>query len=109
MTEVGREALVLITDQDRRPEVIDELRRSATVVQLLPPRLATIALAVGQREVVPEIAGATFYVDEVPSEVVNSLLPQEQVFARGWQARRGGKNRSGDQLSWDTPGFTPPE
>lgn len=108
MTDAPREALVLIT-ADHYPAAIEKLRQSATVTQQLPPTLALVVLPSTQREPTPNIPGVTFYTNEIPSDVVNNLSTQEQLFIRAWQLRRAAKERPGDQLPWDAPGHTPPD
>ncbi len=107
MTESVRETLVLITG--RYQDVIEELRAFATVTQMLPPSLALVMLPDEQRDAIPEITGAVFYVDDIPPEVVDDLPQGEQIFIRAWQIRSLSKKRHGDQLPWDSPGYTPPD
>lgn len=108
MTEPTREAVVLVTDANQYRDVIEDLRRSATVTQQLPPRLALFLLTAQQSESIPNTSGAMFFVDDIPADILDGLSPQEQLFIQAWQARRSTKKRPGDQLPWDAPGYTPP-
>jgi hypothetical protein len=107
MPEPTREALVLIPG-DRYPESIEKLRHYVTVTQTLPPTLALIRFPPGHGTTIPDTPGIRFFIDDVPAEVADGLSAQEQYFVRAWQARRAPKERPGDQLPWDAPGYTPP-
>jgi hypothetical protein len=57
----------------------------------------------------PGIHGA--YADAVPKDVLEALTDAEALFARAWAARRatGAVEQRGEGLSWDAPGFSPPD
>lgn len=105
MTE--REVLALIP-RDQYPESIEKLRRAFTVTQILPPTLALVVLPPGRSQSIPDIPAVTFYLDNVPAEILDNLTATERTFVQAWLARRAAKQRPGDQLPWDSPGYTPP-
>jgi hypothetical protein len=103
-----QEVLVVVADGATFPEVVEQWRRSGTVTQLLPPRLALLILD-GDPQPVP---GTRWYLDDVPADVLLDLAPHERIFVAAWRDRRARqtpKDRPGDGLSWDTPGFQPPD
>ena len=47
---------------------------------------------------------------EAPAEVLKTLNPAETLFVSAWVERSAKpKTRPGDKLSWDAPGFQPPD
>jgi len=88
------------------------LQSAYRVITLLPPRVLVLqiddeALAEIGRD--PNLAGV--YVRDVPAEVIARLRPDEKLFVEAWiqQQASGNKRRPGEGLSWDAPGFTPPD
>jgi hypothetical protein len=108
MDDDYREALVIVRDADYE-SVINELRAHATVTQLLPPGLALVALPAGPGAATPDVPGAVWYEDDVPADVYNRLSAQERLFVDAWRLRRFAKERPGDHLPWDAPGYQPPD
>jgi hypothetical protein len=93
-----REHAIVVPDGTRFAEVVAQL--GDAVVQLFPPRLALVR-EVGEWPNLPEGA---FYVDQVESD----LRPNEKLFVEAWRKRMENKDRPGEGLPWDAPGFTPP-
>ena len=109
MPEPAVEALVILDGADHE-EALGALRRNAVVTQFLPPRLALVALPTNLRAVhLPRWRGATVYEDDVPGAVLDKLSEQERLFVSAWATRRIGKERIGDHLPWDAPGYSPPD
>jgi hypothetical protein len=100
-----REALALIGEDN--PNALDELRKVAAVTQVLPPRLALVSLP-DERQA-PDIPGIAWHLEDVPPEDFRRLSSQEQLFITAWKVRGGGKERPGDNLPWDAPGYLPPD
>jgi hypothetical protein len=100
-----QEILVVVADGDRFAEAIAQWRRSATVTQLLAPRLALL-IPDGEP---PGIPGTRWYRNDVPPDVLLDLTPTERIFVAAWRDRRAPKVRPGDGVTWDTPGFEPPD
>jgi hypothetical protein len=108
--EPHQEILVVVADGVDFREAVEQWRRSGTVTQLLPPRLA---LLVPDTDPPPHVPGTRWYLDDVPADVLLDLAPHERIFVAAWRdrrARRGvAKDRPGDGVHWDTPGFQPPD
>jgi hypothetical protein len=100
------EALVII--EGDFGTVLSDLQALATVTQVLPPRLALVALPPAGRASI-EVPGTAWYEADVPAEVFDSLSDQERLFVDAWRSRRTAKQRPGNHLPWDTPGFEPPD
>lgn len=43
-----------------------------------------------------------------PAPALEGLSAGEQLFVSGWLARSAPKERPGEGLAWDAPGYTPP-
>jgi hypothetical protein len=103
------ERLVLLSGQDAPAELAD-LQARYRVSGLLPPRLAIVDLDDSQAELVGRRPGIRILSD--PEQALpDSLGETEQLFAHAWQQRLRSihKQRPGDGLAWDAPGFTPPD
>ncbi|MEJ2889642.1 hypothetical protein [Actinomycetospora aeridis] len=101
------EVLVVLADTADFDEAVEELRRRATVLHLMPPRLAVVRLRPGVPLEALGVAGSQVYRGAPPTSVLADLTEAEQGFAQGWTAPP--KQRRGDQLSWDASGFEPPD
>jgi hypothetical protein len=47
--------------------------------------------------------------DDPPPRLPPDLTQSERLFVAAWEARRQPKSRVGEGLSWDAPGFLPPD
>jgi hypothetical protein len=82
------------------------------VVQSVSPRVLLV-------RVTPEIADQLrtdpnvefLTAGAVPPEIVATLTPTESLFVNAWNMRiaKSEKSRPGEGLSWDAPGFEPPD
>jgi hypothetical protein len=99
------EVLVVVQDPAEYRTAIDAWRRTATVVQELPPR---IALAEPRGEVA-EVPGTKWYSGPVPQDVLLSLEPPARIFIAAWLDRRRPRERPGDRLDWDARGYIQPD
>ena len=99
------EVLVVVQDPARFRTAIEAWRRSATIVQELPP---WVALAEPRGEV-PDVPGTRWYTGAVPPDVLLALGPPARLFIAGWLDRRAPKNRPGDGLPWDARGYVQPD
>ena len=70
------------------------------VLSAYPPRLYVV-----ECEALPGGFAAVGRDDEIPSD----LSEGERLFAAGWQQSKRPKTRRGEGLSWDAPGFEPPD
>lgn len=77
----------------------------------LPPRLAVAEMDDGEAEALRRLPGTLEVISGPEEPLPASLSESEELFVRGWQQRqRGGKReRPGEGLSWDAPGFLPPD
>jgi hypothetical protein len=107
MGDEQTEALVIVEGGDF-DTVLSDLRALATVTQVLPPRLALVALPPAGRTTI-EVPGTAWYEVDVPADVLDRLSDQERLFIDAWRSRRTGKERPGNHLPWDTPGYVPPD
>lgn len=80
----------------------------AVVTQRLPPRLAVVRLPAAHLPALRS-AGGVRAVCLPGDPVPDGLGESEQLFARAWQVRGRPKERTGDGLAWDAPGFEPPD
>lgn len=92
--------------------ILSEHRPRVAVLELpaaVPP--AQLLVLPGVRAVVTgkNADGSTALVGDAGA--LAGLSPGEELFLRGWLTSLGlgGKNRPGDGLSWDAPGFSPPD
>jgi hypothetical protein len=99
------DVLIVVQDPAGYREAIDAWRRSATVTQELPPWVA-LAQFTGEA---PDVPGTRWYTDSVPDDVLLRLAPQARIFIAAWRDRRRPKERPGDGLTWDAPGYQPPD
>jgi hypothetical protein len=89
--------------------VDDAIPREAQVLQRLPPRLAIVATdEEGFRMLERSPAISAVYADDVPQEAMERFDQVSRAFAAGWNERRQPKERRGEGLPWDSPGFDPP-
>jgi hypothetical protein len=91
-------------------QVLDDLAPGGRVVQQLPPRLAVVeAGATALAELRGHPAVLAIGDPDLPPAVVAGLTETERLFVDAWVVGRRAKSRRGDGLSWDAPGFTPPD
>ncbi|MEU0878226.1 hypothetical protein ABZ345_06475 [Lentzea sp. NPDC005914] len=93
-----RERAIVVPDGTRFAEVVALL--GDAVVQLLPPRILLISASKESSEL-PEGA---FYADRVEF----TPTAAEKLFIEASRKRMEAKDRPGDGLPWDAPGYTPP-
>jgi hypothetical protein len=90
-------------------EALAQLRTVSRVTQVLSPRLAIIQADKETKARIVEVEGVFgVYGDTVP-EFPWELSQSEQVFVSAWEERQQPKTRPGEGLSWDSPGFLPPD
>lgn len=56
---------------------------------------------------IPGIEAAT--IDALPQDILNSLNQTEALWVAAWFERKRPKQRPGEGLAWDAPGFLPPD
>ena len=80
------------------------------IQQRLPPRLAIVAAdeeGLRALERKPEVRAV--FTGDVPPEALTQLNEAERLFAAGWNQRHRPKQRRGEGLPWDAPGFDAPK
>ena len=108
----GRE-LLLVLPSDGATEALAQVRRTCRVSQLASPRVAIVTCAPGELTGVRAIPGVTVISAGDPAPAVMAHLDDgESLFVAAWLRRMQempSKQRRGEGLSWDAPGFTPPD
>ena len=99
------EVVVVVQDPAAYRDAIDVWRRSASIIQELPP---WVALAVPRGEV-PDVPGTRWYTGAVPPDVLLGLDPPARVFIAAWLDRMGARNQPHDAPSWEQRGYIRPE
>lgn len=104
------ERLVVLAD-DAADAALAELRSYGRVTQVASRRLVVL-----ESEEDPAVLGSLPGVvvstaSELPVEVASGLDEGEALFASAWSSRmrQETKTRPGEGLSWDAPGFQPPD
>ena len=101
--------LLVILEASLADEALAQLRAVANVTQVLTPRLALVQADPETTARAARIRGVLDVYDDAVSELPADLTPSERVFVSAWEARRQPKTRPGEGLSWDAPGFLPPD
>jgi hypothetical protein len=97
---MGMEVLVVVENPDGYRAAIDAWRRTAAVVEELPPWVAVFHL----RGEAPDLPGVRWYVGEVPPDVLLRLEPAARIFIAAWHDRRRPAERPGAP-SWSERGY----
>jgi hypothetical protein len=108
----GQELLIILP-RDRVTEALAQVRRTCRVTQVASPRVAVVTCAPGEQPGVRSIPGAIVIGSGDPAPaVMGDLDDGESLFVAAWVRRMQelpAKQRRGEGLSWDAPGFTPPD
>nr|WP_296075743.1 hypothetical protein [uncultured Actinoplanes sp.] len=94
------EVLVVVENPQDYRAAIDTWRRTASVIQELPPRLAVCHL----RGEAPDVPGVRWYTGEVPPDVLLRLDPAARIFIAAWHDRRRPAERPGNP-TWSERGY----
>ncbi len=108
MPEVPRELLVIFEPR-LFGAALAAVRSVTTVTQLLEPRLAIVHSHPDTSERLTSIRGVAGVYDSEPPSLPPDFSESERSFAGAWALRQRPKTRIGDGLSWDAPGFQPPD
>jgi hypothetical protein len=103
------ELLVVLADDD-----VDRVRSSIEsnyrVLHSVSPRVLVIQKPASNLTSPTHLAGVLLATDDdVPEEMLSTLNPTEKQWVQAWLLRKRPKQRVGDGLSWDAPGFLPPD
>jgi len=86
------------------------LKDSATIVHTASPRLFVARVDLARRSDLASRPGVIAMTEgTLPDEVANRLNKAEALFATAFANRRTSKERPGEGLPWDAPGFEPPD
>ena len=99
------EVVVVVQDPTAYRDSIDAWRKSASIIQELPP---WVALAIPRGEV-PDVPGTRWYTGAVPPDVLLGLDPPARVFIAAWLDRMGARNPAHDAPSYEARGYIRPE
>lgn len=108
MPDAPREFLVILEPR-LADKALAQLRAVANVTQVLAPRLALVRADPETMARAAQIGGGLDVYDDTLPELPPDLTPSERLFVSAWEARRQPKTRPGEGLSWDAPGFLPPD
>jgi hypothetical protein len=108
MPDPRREFLVVLEPRlaDR---ALAHLRAIGNITQVLAPRLALVQAAPDTITRAAQIEGVLSVIDGTLPELPQDFTPSERLFVSAWEARQQPKTRLGEGLSWDAPGFLPPD
>ena len=103
------EHLVIVTGKEPE-QIFMRLSRQITVTQRVSSRVFLVSGAQPVVNVSEPEGVHIFSTPEVPAEILNSLDEKESLFVSAWQTRlrQSRKQRPGEGLDWDHPGFKPP-
>jgi hypothetical protein len=98
--------------EDAAAEPVERLRRQYRVITALRHRVIVLELDDDAAERLRrdhDIAGV--FERDVPADVVSQLQADARLFVNAWiqQQTRQDKPRRSEGLSWDSPGFEPPD
>jgi hypothetical protein len=106
--------VLVVLDEDTAEEALERVRGAVRVTQVAPPRLVVCETTSSEREAslrsIPGVVAVTGA--DVPEELLGRLSPEEELFVAAWSRRlaeSGRKERRGEGLPWDAPGYSPPD
>ena len=107
----GGEVLVIL-DPLSAAKTQERLRISHRITQVGSPRVVVVAVSPEETPPSPSTPGVVAVSSgALPPGVMEELDEQEALFVRAWASRMTGpqKQRRGEGLPWDAPGFEPPD
>ncbi len=109
MSKTSPVLVILLENSD--PAELARLQLTYQVSSMLEPRIAILEVGDVDLAVLAERQGLEgVYSDTIPPEVLSRLHPEEQLFVEAWSLQRTSrqKQRPGEGLPWDAPGFKAP-
>jgi hypothetical protein len=106
-----RGEFLVILDPAAPAEALEDLRGSYRVTQIGSSRVVVVAVSPGEE---PPSSTAPWVVavsgGAPPPDIIEGLDEHETLFVRAWASRMASpkKQRRGEGLPWDAPGFEPP-
>jgi hypothetical protein len=104
-----RESMVVLASSDQG--ALATVQQRCSVVSALPPRLLIVKADEPTLRALRTLPGVEDVIGEPIGMLPASLDETERLFAQAWQQRLQSqdKQRPGEGLSWDTPGYSPPD
>ena len=103
------ERLVVLSDA---ADAMERLSSRYAISQVASPRVVVVRRPQSEPDAVLQSRPEVLAVGEVAPSVAAGLTETEALFVAAWAQRTreaGTKQRPGDGLSWDHPGFEPPD
>ena len=103
---------LVILEPGAATEALEQLRSSHRVIQVGYPRVVVVAVSPEETPPSSETPGVVAVSSgALPAHMIEELDEQEALFVAAWTNRITGpeKQRRGDGLPWDAPGFEPPD
>jgi hypothetical protein len=107
-----QQELLVVLERDRAATTLDELRARERVVHVASLRVVVIVTDAEPDDAVRGLAGVEgAFRETIPPSVMSSLDEGETLFTNAWLSRQQEvpKPRRGEGLSWDAPGYEPPD
>ena len=102
----AQEVLVVLGPSADREAVV----RLAPIVHSASDRVFAVRGDSAQVARIRQLPGVTqVLTGEEPEDATHGLSGTEELFARAWLMARQPKQRKGQGLPWDTPGYLPPD
>ena len=103
------ERLVVLRDDS---DALERLSSRYAISQVASPRVVVVRRPQSEADSALQARPEVVAVEQVSPEVVAELSDTEALFVAAWAQRTrelDTKQRAGDGLSWDHPGFEPPD
>ena len=99
--------VMVLVDEAAASEVLE---KHGAIVHRASPRLVIVRVEPSVRARLGELPGVVAVTEGAFSAEVSGRLDEaEALFAAAFAARGTSKQRAGDGLEWDAPGFEPPD
>jgi len=103
---------LVILEPSAATEALEHLRSGHWVIQVGSPRVVVVVVSPGETPPSSETPGVVAVSGgALPADIIEELDEQEALFVAAWTSRITGpeKQRRGEGLPWDAPGFEPPD
>lgn len=112
----GGQDLLIIISENRAEEIFKRISADYKVRQVASSRVFTVEGDQNELAKLRRISEVTIVAPggggDAPTDVLETLDEGEKLFVLAWSSRSketGSKQRRGEGMSWDAPGFTPPD
>ena len=103
---MGDDETLLVLSDVFEPGILESVGK---VVHQISDRVLVVRLDDESLDLVSHDPRVVYVGDEPPLDVIEGLGDQERLFVDGWLARGRQAERTGDGLSWDAEGMSPPD